>query len=198
MATDQWHRLPFALQIITIAGYRDELREHNLYDTYGSGGERPRRPTGHRPPHRSYDGTGYDLDDADMGAAHTRFDRNAPPHLTFPEEPPGLLSPSPREVSNRLLARRSFQPATSLNVLAAAWIHFQNHGWFSHGRNPVAEPISIPVQQGDPWPEPEMAVRRTKPDPTSHTTPDRPPTYENTVTHWWDGSQIYGSSEAAC
>ena len=26
-------------------------------------------------------------------------------------------------------------PATTLNVLAAAWIQFQNHDWFSHGDN---------------------------------------------------------------
>ena len=33
-----------------------------------------------------------------------------------------LLDPSPREVSNKLLNRDSFKPATTLNVLAACWL----------------------------------------------------------------------------
>ncbi|MDX2390776.1 thiamine pyrophosphate-binding protein [Streptomyces sp. DK15] len=47
-------------------------------------------------------------------------------------------------------------------------------------------------------PSDEVRVNRTRPDPVAHTSPDAPPTYENTVTHWWDGSQIYGSDEARC
>ncbi|MEU6998264.1 peroxidase family protein [Nonomuraea sp. NPDC046570] len=197
-ATDQWHRLPFAVQLIKLAGLREQLREHNLHDTCDAGGEPPRRPASCRPLHRTYDGSGYDPADVDMGAAHTRFDRNAPLHLTVPEQLPELMSPSPREVSNKLLARRSFKPATSLNVLAAAWIHFQNHDWFSHGRNPAAHPMRVPVEDGDPWPERAMLVRRTRPDPVPPADPDAPPTFQNVVTHWWDGSQLYGSSEAAC
>lgn len=194
----EWHRLPVALQLFKLAEMRQQLRSSNLHDTYGAGGERPRRPSKRHVVFRSYDGSGYDPDDADMGAAHTRFDRNVPLHLTFPEPMPELMEPSPREVSNRLLAREVFKPATTLNVLAAAWIHFQNHDWFSHGRNPAAEPMVIPLDEGDPWPARTMLVRRTKPDPVAHTGPERPPTFENTVTHWWDGSQIYGSDEAAC
>jgi hypothetical protein len=42
-----------------------------------------------------------------------------------------------------------------------------------------------------------MRILRTRPDPTR--TPDedaagKPPTYANVETHWWDGSQIYGST----
>ncbi|MFI6318408.1 peroxidase family protein [Nonomuraea sp. NPDC050556] len=194
----EWHRLPVPLQLFKLVEMREQLRSSNLHDTYGAGGERPRRPSNRRMVFRSYDGTGYDPDDVDMGAAHTRFDRNVPLHLTFPETQAELMEPSPREVSNRLLARTAFKPATSLNVLAAAWIHFQNHDWFSHGRNPAAEPMEIPIEDGDPWPSRSMLVRRTKPDPVSHTDSTRPPTFENTVTHWWDGSQIYGSDEETC
>jgi hypothetical protein len=41
-----------------------------------------------------------------------------------------------------------------------------------------------------------MQVKRTSPDRTRTYRSGLPPTYVNTVTHWWDGSQIYGSSEA--
>ncbi|MGH6945083.1 MAG: peroxidase family protein, partial [Geminicoccaceae bacterium] len=42
-----------------------------------------------------------------------------------------------------------------------------------------------------------MVVSRTPPDPT-RTAADagRPATFLNTETHWWDGSQVYGSSAA--
>jgi hypothetical protein len=41
-----------------------------------------------------------------------------------------------------------------------------------------------------------MKVRQTR-DPEA-IAKDIPPAYVNTVTHWWDGSQIYGSSEERC
>ncbi|GAA2827309.1 hypothetical protein HD593_010699 [Nonomuraea rubra] len=83
-------------------------------------------------------------------------------------------------------------------MLAAAWIQFQNHDWFSHGDNHLTDPIEVPIADGDHWYEPAMRVRRSRPDPTPHTAPGAPPTYENTVTHWWDGSQLYGSPERHC
>lgn len=198
-----WHRLPKWISVLNLVALRDDLREHNLYDTYGAGGERPRQPPASLPPFRTYDGSAYDPGDKDMGAANTRFDRNAPLDKTFPdsegEAPPGgLMEPNPRLVSRRLLTRETFQPATTLNVLAAAWIQFQNHDWMNHGDNLEEDPFEIPLNDDDPWPERPMTVRRTRPDPLPHTDPDAPPTFVNTVTHWWDGSQIYGSDEGRC
>jgi len=45
-----------------------------------------------------------------------------------------LWNPSPREVSLAFMARepQDFKPATTLNLLAAAWIQFQVHDWFNH------------------------------------------------------------------
>ena len=40
-----------------------------------------------------------------------------------------------------------------------------------------------------------MKVKATSPDRTRTNQSGLPPTYVNTVTHWWDGSQIYGSTE---
>ena len=42
------------------------------------------------------------------------------------------MKPSPRRVSLELLTRTTFQPATILNVIAAAWIQFMVHDWFVH------------------------------------------------------------------
>ncbi|MFF7730033.1 peroxidase family protein [Streptomyces sp. NPDC008001] len=199
----EWHSLPFPLALLELRRQRQVLRAHNLYDTYGAGGERPRTPVAELLPHRSYDGSGYDPADTDMGRAGTRFDRNCALPETYPEpEDDGLLSPSPREVSRQLLRRRSgFRPATGLNLLAAAWIQFQNHGWFSHGDNRADRPFAVPPAADDDRPQCPVLVRRTRPDSVPHTDttgPARPPTYENTVTHWWDGSQLYGSSEERC
>ena len=39
----------------------------------------------------------------------------------------------------------------------------------------------------------KLKVRRTKPDPCENKNDAVPPAYQNHVTHWWDGSQLYGS-----
>ncbi len=105
-----------------------------------------------------------------------------------------MLDPSPREVSTHLLNRDSFKPATTLNVLAACWLQFQNHDWFSHGDNSETEFIEVPLAPGDEWDDGVMEVRRTSADSTNNGG-ELPPTYVNKVTPWWDGSQLYGSTE---
>ncbi len=41
-----------------------------------------------------------------------------------------------------------------------------------------------------------MYVGRTQPDPTRQATGEETPvTFINEVTHWWDGSQLYGSDQ---
>ncbi|MGB7839874.1 MAG: peroxidase family protein, partial [Terrimicrobiaceae bacterium] len=90
-----------------------------------------------------------------------------------------------------------FIPARSLNLLAAAWIQFQTHDWFSHGEVQLDKTFKIKLAPDDPLAMSSgsefMEIPRTAPDP--HPDPDtsRPPTYINTVSHWWDASAIYGS-----
>jgi hypothetical protein len=148
---------------------------------------------------RTVDGTYNDLGDPNMGMAHTRFGRNMPLEYTFPESEPDLLSPSPRLVSRKLMTRDTFKPATSLNLLAAAWIQFMTHDWFNHGDNQPDNFFHLPLEDDDPWFEKPMRIQRTLSDTTR--TPDeadRPPTYLNPVSHWWDASSIYGCDEATC
>ena len=119
-----------------------------------------------------------------------------PIEYTIPEKEPALLSPSPRVVSRELMTRDKFKPAEILNLLAAAWIQFEVHDWLSHGKNEKEKPFQIPLTPDDPWPADTMEIRRTRKDPTrSPHSSDPVPTFQNTETHWWDGSQIYGSSQ---
>ncbi len=196
-ATDWWN-LPTPVALLNLRAHRDDLREHNLYDT-----EAPREngdtATADLPPYRTYDGSRQDPIDPKMGMVGSRFGRNAPTDATAPEPLPERMQPSPREVANRLLLRREFIPATSLNVLAACWIQFQNHDWFGHGENAPDTYIDIELDENDEWPEgTPMRMRATSPDRTRTWKSGLPPTYVNTVTHWWDLSQVYGSTEERC
>jgi hypothetical protein len=189
-----WWELPLPAQLAALAGFRDDLREFNLYDTEtpenGGGAVATSAPP---PPFRTYDGSQTDPDHPDMGKTGMRFGRNMPPETTYPQEQ-SMLDPSPREVSTHLLNRDTFKPATTLNVLAACWLQFQNHDWFSHGDNSETEFIEVPLAPGDEWDDGVMEVRRTNADSTN-AGGDLPPTYVNKVTPWWDGSQLYGSTE---
>jgi hypothetical protein len=192
----EWWELPRPLALLNLRAYRDDMRQKNLYDT-GNGAVPETVPPEQLPKHRTYDGSFQDPTDPNMGRVGSRFGRNIAPDASPPEKGPEFMQPSPREVSLKLLRRDTFKPAETLNVLAGCWIQFQNHDWFGHGENMPDEHIEVPVED-DEWGENPMLVRRTHPDRTQIHDGDAPPTYVNTVTHWWDGSQIYGSSEERC
>ena len=101
-----------------------------------------------------------------MGMIGARFGRNVPVDRTYPEPLPGLLDPNPRLVSRELLTRHEFTPATIVNVLAGAWLQFEVHDWFSHGRNVAEEPFELELAGDDPWAERPMRIERTRPDPS--------------------------------
>jgi heme peroxidase len=195
----EWHKLPYPLALLNLRAFRDELRERNLYDQPEKGVEgngAPAVAVEEVPKHRTYDGSMNDPRHPEMGKANVRFGRNHPLGVTIPEKPPVLMTPNPRVVSTNLLNRDTFKPATTLNVLAAAWLQMENHDWFSHGDNNPEDHLDVPLPEGDDWGQDPMRVRKTR-DPEAEAK-DLPPTYVNTVTHWWDGSQIYGSTEERC
>jgi Animal haem peroxidase len=194
-----WDKLPPALGLAALAGIRGTLREKNLYDTEQATPSIPIPPPvaeGDR--HltaRTADGTFNDLASPRMGSAGTRFGRNFPIEYGHPEPEPSILEPNPRTVSLELMTRHRFAPATTLNVLAAAWLQFMIRDWFSHGKSPKENPWKLPLKEDDSWHENPMRILRTRPDPTrAHGDDGTPPTYVNTETHWWDGSQLYGSN----
>jgi len=193
----EWFELPAAIGGPKLFEARNELREKNLHDT-----EEPPHPkaqtsapadavTG-----RTADGSNNDLSCPLMGKAGTRFGRNTPISQTFPDTA-NLMIPSPRTVSVELFTRTKFEGVPFLNVLAAAWIQFQVHDWFVHQKGSWDNTHNIPLSAGDTWHEHPMRVPITPVDPPKVTGSTRPPAYINENSHWWDGSQVYGSTPTA-
>jgi len=131
-----------------------------------------------------------------MGMAGTRFGRNVP-LSDVKIDTQNFQNPSCRKVSQALLTREKFIPATILNINAASWIQFQTHDWFSHGRNQAGNQWEIPIEASDTWPQDQrpMKVDKTLADQSRSANSSNPPTFINTETHWWDASQIYGSNQ---
>src|SRR5947199_2950709 len=110
-----WYKLPKPLGLIELIGIRNTLREKNLYDTSRSPAVDPVQA----PPfeerfrtQRNPDGSWNDLEHPEMGMAGTRFGRNVPIEATFPDAA-AMLTPSPREISRRLMTRDELVPATA-------------------------------------------------------------------------------------
>lgn len=142
-----------------------------------------------------------------------------------------LLTPDPQVISRRLFTRLQsdsaacadgygkpgyakdancdYQKAPFFNVLAAFWIQFMTHDWFSHleeGHN-TAEYMKVGCA-GDaarlgcrPADAMEKAYVADADAPARFTHNGReylaraPKTFRNTNTAWWDGSQLYGYDE---
>lgn len=190
----QWYEYPNLLAGPKLYRLRDELREKNLYDTEEPPLETTAAPApGDARSARTADGTYNDVTCPRMGAAGMRFGRNVPLSEAFPDTA-NLMNPSPRRVSLELLTRTTFQPATILNVIAAAWIQFMVHDWFMHKKGSWVFTHDVPLDAGDTWHERPMRVPKTPADPPKVLNSTHPPAYTNENTHWWDGSAIYGSS----
>ncbi|NUO01382.1 MAG: tetratricopeptide repeat protein [Saprospiraceae bacterium] len=201
-----WYRRNYVLSILTLAYMREKLNSHNLLSSYPKDALIGFQPEGQTPPEgvthfRTADGSWNNLTNPKEGAAGTRFPRNSHNDAIRPETSEQLLSPNPREISRKLLTRgEKMKEVPFLNMLAAVWIQFQNHDWINHGENVLNELYEIPLAEDDParkkyWLD-KMFVPKTQPDPTYIKGKDETPvTFINEVTHWWDGSQIYGSDQ---
>lgn len=158
----------------------------------------------------------------------------------------GLLKPDPQVISRKLLSRRQSQPgkcrdgygveieeveahcdykkAPFFNVLAAFWIQFMTHDWFSHleeGHNhqdwmnvgcdthqvgPVEKPLTDAEIAGlgcRPGDRIDKAYIAEAGDPPAFSHNGKtylaraPKTTRNNVTAWWDASQLYGYDEVS-
>ena len=157
-----------------------------------------------------------------------------------------LLKPDPQVISRRLFTRAQSHPercnegnglpgysveadcdykkAPALNVLAAFWIQFMTHDWFSHlqdGHN-QAEMMAVGCASQrignieEPLAEETIAKLRCRPGDRidrAYIAEDADPevfyaqgqqhlaraykTTRNTVTAWWDASQLYGYDQAS-
>jgi heme peroxidase len=196
-----WHKLPRYMGMANLLAFRIVLRRQNLHDT-----DAPAAPGSSGCPFhgkrssvslytRILSGENNDLSYPHMGCAGARFGRNVPRNFTEKPDWERMMTPHPREISNRLLARPNDKElkATSINLLAAAWIQFQVHDWFNHERE-EADPYEIDMN--DPaWGNRKMKLPRTKPDMVRPGENTRIPAYRNEESHWWDASQVYGTTE---
>ena len=201
-----WYRRPYFIGILTLAYMREQLNRNNLKSTYPPGALIGFQPEGQSPPlgvkhFRTADGSWNNLADPREGAAGTRFPRNVNNDVIRPETGDSLMTPNPRELSRIFLARgEQMKEVPFLNLLAASWINFQNHDWVHHGEPLINEVHEIPLAEDDParkkhW-QTRMFVGKTQSDPTRQLEGEVTPiTFINEVTHWWDGSQIYGSDQ---
>jgi hypothetical protein len=134
-----WYNLPAIVGAFNLAFLRIELRQYNLYDShasadvYGNSRDNPlpdERYIGARHSNGKFNSLEMPL----MGCKGMRFGRNFPRHLTQKPTDEELWTPNPRMISDKFMARRDgrFIPATTLNLLAAAWIQFQVHDWVQH------------------------------------------------------------------
>jgi hypothetical protein len=192
-----WSNKAWVVGLFELHAIRDSLNEHNLFDTTET------YPQVKCPPEaltaRTANGTCNDLKNPAMGAAGIRFGRNVPLEHSYPDDAT-LMDPNPRLVSQKLLTRHEMKHVEFLNLMAAAWIQFMVHDWFSHGENELALPYFVPSPgiPGEPFGDGPMLIPRTRLDKTSaHDSKTHAPTYLNENTHWFDASQVYGSSLAA-
>jgi hypothetical protein len=198
-----WYRRRLTFAILTLAYMRERLNKRNLKSAYAPGGLVGFQPEVGSPPEgaitfRTADGTWNNLKNPKEGAAGTRFMRNSSGAHIQAETGERLMTPNPREISRKLLTRNGPMPEIPfLNLLAASWIQFETQDWISHGeilRNDVFE---IPLAADDParrrYYQTKIFVGKTQPDPTRMPEEPVPVSFINEVTHWWDGSQIYGS-----
>ncbi len=202
-----WYRKPLYRGVFTLAYMREMLDRHNLRSTYPDDANVGFAPSGLTPPagvthFRTADGSWNNLDNPREGSAGTRFPRNVANSSIRRPTDEDLLSPNPRLVSRRLLTRGdTMKEVPFLNLLAASWIQFQNSDWITHGEMLQDEVIEIPLDDDDParvrFGQERMFIGRTQPDPTRREVGEPTPvTHINEVTHWWDGSQLYGSDQA--
>jgi hypothetical protein len=192
-----WYKLDMGTGLSKLAAMRSVLDKENLHDTYVPG-TRPQVDCAGKTAVRQADGTCNDLVETTAGAAGVRIGRN----ISWPYEPSDadILTPSPREASRHLFTRNGpMKEVPFLNLMAAAWIQFMVHDWFSHGDNHPTDIYQVPMAADDPlrlYGVSDLVIPKSSRDLTALGQP-LPPVYKNEVTHWWDGSQLYGSSTAA-
>ncbi len=197
-----WYRESVVKGLLQLSSVRKNLYKKNLYDTYVT------RPTyeGSCDQYmtvRSIEGVCNDLDDPTMGRVWTRFGRNTDPKVDFKKQY-DILYPNPRTISKELLERKEFKAVPFLNLMAVSWIQYMTHDWFSHGENedpskekkpfylPILDPQDAKEFGADRILIPRSMIDRNKSKDDMLVYRD---TFRNEVTHWWDGSQLYGSTQ---
>lgn len=183
---------------------RFQLEEENLVSSYPPGDRTGQVPGNLVCPKsaevsRSTDGTCNALGDPAMGAAGTRFQYNTKPDTRYAMDDPPIMEAA------RLMDRKKFKELPVMDLIGVGSLQGNVHDWMDHGKHqnipggfykiPLPEDHPIRKQHG----QTEMLIPKLLIDATRNDADEKAKirnTYENTVTHWWDASEIYGSDKA--
>lgn len=188
-----WYRwCPEPIGLIPLIAHRTLLQQKNLLKA-----PLPPPPDEPLPDPNARAATGYGTDKNHpfAGATGSPFGRNCSTvpvwkrHLTRGDPPV-------QEVAQRLLARRTFQPAwPQLNVMAAAWIQAMVHDWVGHFD--ADRQVSLRKGQKFGCPLKSFKFHPTKDRDDLIEGEKRGDFYNSFRTQWWDASFVYGQTKEA-
>ena len=178
-----WPLKGTAIALVMLIGSRKHLFKNNLFDTVDKWDSVS--CTAESREARTITGICNNLKNPKEGAAGVRFGRNVPLPTVKKAFEIDIMDPPPELISKKLMTREKFIPTKMLNLLTTTWIQFMTHDWFSHGARENSRPHKL--KNG-------KTIKRTKIDRTHSSSSKVFKASVNVNTHWWDGSQIYGSS----
>ena len=155
---------------------------------------------------RSYDGTGNNLSNTELGSTDEQLLRVAPAaYADGVSSPAGSDRPNPRTISNLLDAQEddSLLSERDLSAYVYVWGQFIDHD-ISLTSSPTSgkESLDIAIPAGDEFFDPDgsgdakLSFTRSRFDATTGTNSSNPREQVNQITAWIDGSMVYGSSKA--
>jgi hypothetical protein len=194
---DRWHLLR-DFRLAAIRDFMNRNTQQNPYSGHLVGFQTPgqKRPAWTE---RYRTATGaWNTDNPLEGAAGTRFvwQGRDPASEIRRDRVHDADLPNPIAVANLIFRCQGEQQTVPfLNLLTISWIQFMVHDWMNHRQSSdVRDTIAIEIPKDDPrrtkYGQDFMFFRRTLPAMTGE-----PFAFENEVTGWWDGSQIYGSNQ---
>jgi len=147
---------------------------------------------------RTIDGAGNNSQHPEWGAAETIMLRLvAPDYADGAHAPAGAHRPSPRSISNEVVAQAGSLPnSRGASDFLWMWGQFLDH---DVTETPIADPaeaFDIPVAAGDAWFDPAATGLVTLPlDRSSYEVVDGARQQVNLITAFIDASNVYGSDE---
>ncbi|MEL6104534.1 MAG: peroxidase family protein [Planctomycetota bacterium] len=186
-------------------GHRSPNDALRVINRIGRGHQDP--PVGETDEVRTIDGTGNNVDNPELGSAHSELLRvGEADYADGISEPAGVDRPSAREVSN-LLSAADPEGTTNdrgLSAFVFMWGQFLDHDIdLSEAPADEADQVAFDIQvpTGDPLFDPfgtgQVTIPLTRSEFAEGTgdSADNPAEQLNIITAWIDGSQVYGSDQ---
>ncbi|SMP72212.1 Planctomycete extracellular [Neorhodopirellula lusitana] len=149
--------------------------------------------------YRSIDGSGNNLENAELGTTGTQLIRVADSdYADGISEPAGEDRPSAREISNVLATDEELISDRDLSAFVYVWGQFIDHDITRTPSGEESFDIEVPLgdEYFDPFGTGTETISLTRSTYDSETGVDSAREQINTITTWIDGSVIYGSDDA--